>query len=135
MRNAPSIFPFLSVFLLFSSCNKASLHYNQPYYPLVIGDSWTYDVTDSSMSTPNNQSPPQHYIVPVLISGLEWLSDGNQYEVWESLFPWGYDTNFVRLNADTIKIFDRTYSRTLTDLQYPRTTFLIPFKAGEGWNG
>ena len=128
-----SIF-FLLLFCF--ACNKEHIKPNTPanYFPNAVGDTWEYDVTDSSLvlSHPNF---PRHYSVKVLITGAKKLLDGKDAAVWQYQYPWGNDTNYVRIVADTIKIFDRTYSLNVEDLQYPRQIFLLPFYVNQRWDG
>jgi hypothetical protein len=139
MRNSCIVvINYLTLFFIFFllDCHKdvSSNSFSQ-YYPNNIGDTWTYDVTDSTQSSPTNPSPPQHYTVTITITGTKILVDGNQYAVWQYQYPWGNDTNFVIIVGDTLKIFSLTYSRTITDLNYPRTIFILPFQANDRWNG
>ena len=125
--------PFI---LLFLSCNKDITKTSQPeYFPNTIGDFWQYQVTDSSQSSPNNPSAPIRYSVSVNITGIKTLLDGKDATIWQYQYPWGNDTNYVRVTGDTIKIFDLTYSRSLSDLNYPRLVFLPPFQVNQSWDG
>jgi hypothetical protein len=139
MRNSCiMVINYLKLFFIFLllDCHKdvTGNSFSQ-YYPNNIGDTWTYDVTDSTQSSLNNPSPPQHYTVTTTITGTKILVDGNQYVVWQYQYPWGNDTNFVKIVGDTLKIFSLTYSRTVTDLNYPRTIFILPFQVNNKWNG
>jgi hypothetical protein len=139
MRNLTCILTnYLTLFFifLFLNCHKdVSGNSFSQYYPNNVGDSWIYDVTDSTQSSPTNPSPPQHYMVTVTITGTKTLIDGNQYVVWQYQYLWGNDTNFVKIVDDTLKIFSLTYSRTITDLNYPRDIFILPFQNNYWWNG
>src|SRR5580693_4288199 len=105
-----SIFSLSSICLL--ACHKnAENPYSSKYFPNDVGDTWVYDVTDSSQSTINNPSPPSHYSVKVSITGIKKLLDGKDAAVWQYQYPSGNDTNYVRITGDTVKIFDNTYSR------------------------
>jgi hypothetical protein len=126
----------LLIVFFFLACHKNNRQIYLPqYFPNAVGDSWVYDVTDSAQSTPNNPSPPLRYSVKVVITGTKVLLDGIGASVWQYQYPWGNDTNFVRITGDTVKIFSLTYSRSLDDLNYPQVIFLLPFQINNRWDG
>lgn len=122
------------LFLLLSSCTKDTSKPNKEateYFPNKVGNYWEYEVYDSTSSYPDVKK----YTVKVSISGVKKLLDDIDAYIWQYEYPWGNDTNYVRIVGDTIKIFDRIYSRTIRDLQFPRNIFLIPFHDGQRWDG
>ncbi len=100
------------------------------YFPNSVGDSWEYYVYDSSQF---NGIP--EYTVTVKITNIQKLVDGKDAAVWQYQYPWGIDTNYVRLTGDTVKIFSLAYSSTIGYLQFPGRKFLLPFKDGQQWYG
>lgn len=120
--------------ILLSSCHKDTIKPNvkaSEYFPNTIGDYWEYDVYDSTSNYPEVKK----YAVRVRIQGIKKLIDGIDAYIWQYEYPWGNDTNYLRIIDDTIKIFDLVYSRTIRDLQFPRNIFLIPFQDEQRWNG
>jgi hypothetical protein len=131
-----SILLFLLLFCF--ACNKEAIKPNIPanYFPNAVGDSWEYDVTDSGQYVPGSNDTTQHYSVKVLIVGTKKLADGKIASVWQYNYPFGIDTNYVRIDGDTIKIFDNSYnSHTVEGLNYPKLIFMQPFKVGQRWDG
>ena len=129
-----SILLFLLLFCF--ACNK---EYTKPntlanYFPNAVGDSWEYEVMDSS---PVRDHPdfPRRYNVKVLITGTKKLADNMDASIWQYEYPWGNDTNYVRIVGDTIKVFDRIYSSSIEYLKYPSQIFLIPFYINQRWDG
>jgi hypothetical protein len=123
----------LSFAFLASSCDKDTTKpktITSNYFPNTVGDSWEYEVYDSSAF---NGIP--EYTVKVNITSTVKLIDGINANVWQYEYPWGNDTNYVRIIGDTVKTFSLTYSKTIEDLQFPRTIFLLPFKDENRWNG
>ena len=51
----------------------------------------------------------QHFSVKVVIIGTKKLADGKIAAIWQYNYPFGIDTNYVRIVGDTIKIFDNSY--------------------------
>lgn len=134
-----SITMIVHLFLLglLLSCNKHTPEQNTPYdkyFANNVGNYWEYDVYDSS-SVRVHSDYPRAYTVKVIISGIQKLVDGKDATVWEYQYPWGNDTNYVRLVGDTVKIFDRVYSRSIEDLNFPRQIFLLPFEISKRWDG
>lgn len=121
--------------LLFINCHKSGGKSAAGYFPNSIGDYWIYNATDSIAGSSNNPSTPNHYTVKVLVKGSEILADGKPASVWQYQYPFGTDTNFVRIEGDTVKVFSLAYSRTVTDLAYPRMIFLLPFQTNKRWDG
>lgn len=105
------------------------------YFPNTPGDSWTYEVTDSSQSTSSNPTSPKQYTVTVRITGAKKLVDGRDAMIWRYQYPWGYDTTFVRTTSDSIMVFTPGYVESVENLKYPRLLFITPFTIGDGWNG
>lgn len=132
------IHPALTVSILFmvflNACSKEVIKNNSQwssYFPNSVGDYWEYNVFDST----ENQGTSRNYTVKVSIVGVTKLLDNQHATIWQYQYPWGNDTNYVRIVGDTVKIFDLIYSRYLEDLSYPRKVFLLPFKDEESWHG
>lgn len=139
-----NFFPMLATILLsallISSCHKhkdtipyvppAGIPTASEYFPNTVGDSWEYEVYDSSAF---NGIP--EYTVKVNITGTVKLIDGIDANIWQYQYPWGNDTNYVRIVGDTVKIFSLAYSKTIEDFQFPRTMFLIPVTNQQRWDG
>jgi hypothetical protein len=136
MKSRCLITIFTFYFLVLLACHKdGQKPGSSEYFPNEIGDSWVYDVTDSTQSSPGNPSSPSHYAVTVTITGIKRLLDGKEAAIWEYQYPVGNETNYLRITGDTIKVFDNTYSRTMTDLNFPRQIFLLPFQVNQSWKG
>ncbi|MFC4231574.1 hypothetical protein ACFOW1_06720 [Parasediminibacterium paludis] len=123
------LFFFLSA-TVFLSCHKDTIVNNQKaseYFPNKIGNCWQYSVYDSSLQ--------KQYDVTVSIIGTKKLIDGIDANIWQYQYPDKTDTNYVRLDVDTIKIYDKTRIETLQGLQFPLNTYVIPFKNGQRWDG
>lgn len=120
---------FLSA-LLITSCNKDTIKPNKEateYFPNNIGNYWEYDVYDSNSR--------KQYNVTVNIIGIQKLIDNKDAYIWQYQYPWGNDTNYVRIVSDTVKIYDQFRIETLRGLEFPLKIFLIPFKDGQRWDG
>ncbi|MGN6605174.1 MAG: hypothetical protein ACTHK8_22150 [Ginsengibacter sp.] len=131
-----SILLFLLLFCF--ACDKEAIKPNTPanYFPNAVGDTWEYDVTDSAQYVQGSNNTVSHYSVQVLIIGTKKLVDGKSASIWKYNYPWGNDTNYVRIVDDTIKIFDNSYnSHTVEGLEYPKLIFVQPLKVNESWNG
>ncbi len=128
---------FLLLFCFLSGCNKEDVKPNSvaSYFPNNVGDSWEYDVTDSTQSTPNNPSPPVHYTIKVSITGTKRLLDGKDATIWLYQFPSINDTQYVRITGDTVKIFDLSDAQSIEGLKYPALIFLPPFEVNKRWDG
>lgn len=115
------------------SCKKDTIPNKvaSEYFPNKVGNYWEYEVDDSTSNYPEVKK----YYVKVRIQGIKKLVDGIDAYIWEYEYPWGKDTNYLRIVGDTIKIFDVVYSRTIRDLQFPRSIFVIPFKDEQRWDG
>ena len=96
------------------------------YFPDSIGDYWEYNVMDST----NNRS----YTETITITGKQMLKDSLNYNVWQFQSPYGSSINYVRISNDTVKIYDETFSNNPSSFQYPKETFIIPFKVNSNWN-
>lgn len=118
---------------LFSCKDRAGSQ--QEYFPNTPGDSWTYEVTDSTQSTSKNTSEPQRYTVSVKITGVKKLVDGKYATIWRYEYPSGYDTTFVRIVSDTIMFFAQGYTSGMEYLKYPELVFVTPFASSECWSG
>jgi hypothetical protein len=122
--------------ILIIACHKDGAKPNlSKYYPNDLGDSWVYDVVDSAKSTINNPSSPTHYTVNVTIVGTKKLADGKDASVWKYDYPSGTDTNYVRVSADTVKIYYNGYAGTVEALNYPSLIFVVPFAINSRWTG
>lgn len=138
MKNLKKMsFLFFIFFQFFAGCNKDTTKPNKEaseYFPNTVGDYWEYDVYDSSdiRNYPNYHGL---YTVKISITGIKPLVDGKDATVWQYQYPWGTDINFIRIEGDTIKIYDTVYSKTIRNLEFPRSIFLIPFSDGQRWDG
>lgn len=122
-------FLFLS-FIVLNSCHKDTSLNNQKaseYFPNKIGNSWQYSVYDSSLQ--------KQYNVTVTITGINKLVDGYDAYIWQYKYPDYADTNYVRLDVDTIKVYDKSRIETIRGLQFPLNTYVLPFKDGQRWDG
>lgn len=63
------------------------------------------------------------------------MLDGNDATIWEYKYPWGNDTNYVRIVGDTVKVYDKFRIETIRGLQFPLEIFLAPFQDGNRWDG
>jgi hypothetical protein len=127
----------LLLFIPLLCCHKDALTSNTPsreYFPNTVGDSWEYDVYDSSVVR-DHPNFPRGYTVKLVVTGIQKLVDGKDATVWQYQYPWGNDTNFVRIIDDSIKVFDAVYSREPRNLDFPRQMFLPPFQVGKRWDG
>ncbi len=130
------------IFFLFglAACHKDTTQPNQSnhpgseYFPNTVGDYWEYDVYDSSYVR-DHPNYPKQYTVKVRIIGSKKLVDGKDAIIWQYQYPWGNDTNYVRVIGDTIEIFDLIYSRYIEDLNFPRLIFIQPFGVNKRWDG
>ena len=120
--------------LLLASCHKDTAKPNTSateYYPNQVGDYWEYEVHDSTTDFPK----VKNYTVKVSITGITKLVDGINASIWQYEYPWGVDTNYVRIVDDTVKVFSLTYSKSLRDLLFPRQVYIIPFANEQRWDG
>jgi hypothetical protein len=119
------------------ACNKEEIKpAGENYFPNSVGDTWEYDVMDSAQYVGGSNDTGEHYSVKVLIVGTKKLADGKDATIWQYNYPFGIDTNYVRIVGDTIKIFDNSYnSHTVEGLKYPKLIFIQPFKVSEEWDG
>ena len=135
MKNTFSMLLILVTSLLsMFGCHKEKTPVNisaSEYFPNTVGDIWVYDVYDSSSNYPNIKS----YTVKVSIKGVKKMADGIDANIWEYEYPWGKDTNYVRVLTDTISIFENAYSSTIQYLQYPGIIYIVPFQDRSRWNG
>jgi hypothetical protein len=123
--------------MAFIACNKDTTILNQKsadYFPNKVGNYWIYEVNDTSQIN-YHQGYPRTYDVKVSIISEKVMVDGNYATVWTYQFPWGVDTNFIRLVGDTIKVYDTSYSSNIRDLEFPRKLFILPFINGASWKG
>jgi hypothetical protein len=137
MTNKISIALIVSILLMifFNACSKDAIKNNgqaSSYFPNSVGDYWEYNVYDSSELFQGNS---RNYTVKVSIVGVKKLLDNQDATIWQYEYPWGNDTNYVRIVGDTVKVFDLVYSRYLEDLSYPRQFFLLPFEDQKRWHG
>ena len=123
--------------ILFASCKKdimKSTKAGTEYFPNSIGNYWNYEVFDSS-NIRTHPNAPRNYNVTVNVIGTKILVDNKPAMVWKYEYPWGIELKYYRVSADTLKTYDTIYSRTITDLLYPRELFIIPFSNGQSWSG
>jgi hypothetical protein len=137
MKTVSSMISLFYLFGILLSCHKNSPEPNiaaSEYFPNTVGNYWEYEVSDSSTvrEHPEVSTP---YTVKVSIAGHKTLIDGIDATIWKYEYPWGIDTNYIRVVNDTVKVFDLIYSRSLQDLQYPRIVFIIPFTVEQRWDG
>lgn len=128
---------FLLGFLISSSCHKDTIRQNvmaTEYFPNKPGNYWEYSVYDSSLLR-DHPSYPREYTVKVSITGIKKLVDNVDAMVWRYEYPWGTELNYYRNSADSIKVYDTIYSKTLTDLLFPRLIFIKPFSDNQEWSG
>jgi hypothetical protein len=129
----------LLLFFFISSCQKDTVKPNiesSEYFPNKVGNYWEYVVYDSieARGTPySNYS--RNYTVKINITGIKKLVDGINATVWEYEYPWGFDTNYVRITQDTVKVYDKFRTETIYNLKFPLKIFLIPFQEGQRWDG
>ena len=133
------ILPTLTVSILFvfflNACSKDAIKNDSQfssYFPNSVGDYWEYDVYDSSQLL---QGGSRNYTVKVSIVGVKKLLDNQNATIWQYQYPWGNDTNYVRIVGDTVKVFELVYSKSLEYLSYPRQIFLLPFEDEKRWDG
>jgi len=127
---------FLIGFLL-SSCGKDTIKPTveaTEYFPNKVGNYWEYNVYDSSQIR-EHPNVPRQYTVKVTITGTKRLVDDKDAVVWNYEYPWGNEIKYYRNSGDTIKVYDTIYSKTLTDLLYPRLLFIRPFFDKQEWAG
>jgi len=119
----------LILVLLFTNCKKKEPNVpNQAgteYFPNTVGDYWEYDVYDSSRNI--------GYTVTVKITGIKTMVDGIPATVWQYKSQGLMYENYIRINYDSIKVYDEIYSRTIDDMNYPRKLFITPFINGGTW--
>ncbi len=128
---------FSALILLFTSCSKDTIKPNKEateYFPNSVGNYWEYEVYDSSQYR-DHPNTPRQYNVKVRITGIKKLVDGKNAWVWSYEYPWGIEIKYYRVESDTIKVYDTIYSRTITNLLYPRELFIQPFFDGQEWSG
>lgn len=128
---------FLLGFLISSSCHKDTTRQNImaiEYFPNKPENYWEYSVYDSS-TLRDHPNYPREFTVKVTITGIKKLVDNVDAMVWRYEYPWGTELNYYRNSADSIKVYDTIYSRTLTDLLFPRLIFIKPFSDNQEWSG
>lgn len=128
---------FPALMLLFASCHKDTIKPNKEaseYFPNNVGNFWEYEVYDSSQIR-DNPNFPRQYNVKVRITGITKLVDNKDAAVWNYEYPWGNEIKYFRIVTDSIKVYDTVYSRTVTNLLYPRELFIQPFFNGQEWSG
>src|SRR5690348_5527847 len=108
------IFGLILLCLLFTmtSCRKDAIRRNglsSAYFPNTVSDYWEYEVYDSS-TVREHEGFPREYTVKVTVAGIKRLVDRKPAKVWQYQYPWGKDTNYVRISGDSIKVLDPAYS-------------------------
>jgi hypothetical protein len=133
--NIIGVYLFASISIM-GACSKDSLpdKASASYFPNTAGSYWIYEVNDTSQIN-YHSGYPRVYDVTVSIIGTKIMIDGKEATMWAYKYPWGIDTNFVRIVGDTVKTFDKYYSSTIRDFDFPRETFITPFVNQTGWNG
>jgi hypothetical protein len=121
------------IFLLASvlaACQKEVIKPNKEaseYFPNKVGNYWIYELYDSTSA--------KQYDVIVKITDTKKLVDGKGATIWVYEYPWGFDTNYVRITQDTVKVYDKFRTETIYNLKFPLKIFLIPFQDGQRWDG
>ena len=125
---------FFILFFYFA-CNKEVIK-SVNYFPNTVGDKWEYAVTDSAQYVEGSNNTVNHYSVQVSVVGTKKLADGKNAAIWQYNYPFGIDTNYVRIIGDTVKIFDNSYnSYTVEGLKFPKLILVQPFKVNNSWDG
>lgn len=128
---------YLLGFSLFVGCSKPSDNSSQKsseYFPNKVGNSWEYQVTDSSDLREHVDIPPI-YTVKVTITGTQKLLDGQTATVWTYDFPYGQELRFIATSGDTIKVYDSLKVKDQRSLLFPNQTLIIPFERNASWAG
>ena len=135
-KNTTMFLNALLLFFLFNSCSKDTFQNQKSnsYFPNTIGSYWIYDVYDSSVHR-NYPSYPRNYEVKVSIIGTKIMADSKEATMWQYEYPWETDTNFVRIVGDTVKTFDKWYSSTPRNFDFPREIYIFPLQNQTGWKG
>jgi hypothetical protein len=135
-----AILPYFFYFLiipLFVGCSKTSDNSSQKsseYFPNKVGNSWEYQVTDSSDLREHSDIPPV-YTVKVVITGTQKLLDGQTATVWAYEFPYGQELRFIVTSGDTIKVYDSLKVKDHRSLLFPNQILIIPFESNASWDG
>jgi hypothetical protein len=131
------IIKLLLIGLLISSCKKDTLPNKaaSEYFPNKVGNYWEYEVYDSSEARGTYSSYSRRYTVTVTIVGIKSLIGGRDITMWRYEYPWGSDTNYLRISEDTVKVYDKFRTETAAGLNYPLQIFLIPFYDKQRWDG
>ena len=128
---------YLILFSFLQCCNWQTVQPNaqvKTYFPNKTGSSWQYEVYDSSRIR-DHAGFPRSYNVTVTIAGTKIMADGRPASIWLYQYPWGEDTGYLRIDGDTVKVYDQVYSATARGLLFPRQVWLPPFKLNDRWAG
>lgn len=113
-----SVFLALVLFAL-TACEK-SVEPGSAYYPNSTGNFWQYKVTNLLKNTTFN--------VSVTIEG-DTMIDSVTYKLWRYRYPDQEQTVLVRVNNDSICMYD-VYSAQQVDLE---NVLLTPWRNGKEW--
>lgn len=129
-----TIFVFV---ILFFSCQGDTIKPDDrlsDYFPNSVGDSWEYDVFDSSSVRAHPEFPAE-YTVTVSVVGKKTLLDNSIASIWQYQYPWGLETCYVKIDKDTVKIYDPFRIETVKGIEFPLSMFIIPFSDSQRWSG
>jgi hypothetical protein len=128
---------FVAVVSLVPGCSKTNDGSNQKasdYFPNKIGDTWEYQVFDSSDILVSSNAP-QTYTVKVSITDTQQLPDGQTATVWTYESPYGKQFRYVTISGDSVKMYDSLRISDVHSLLFPDEIFIIPLKDHQAWNG
>ncbi len=89
------------------------------YFPNEIGDTWVYDVFDSTRQS--------RYYVTVEVSGITTVK-GNPAKMWTMKYPYEIDTCYVVV-LDSSRIVYNQDKYSVAD------NYIIPIKTNKAWQG
>jgi len=130
-----SNFHIIQLFLAFLfGCHKEEVSINtesSEYFPNKVGNQWEYLVTDST----GTAEGVKKYLLQVNIIGSKKLADGKEAQIWIYNYLNKVDTNFVRIESDTVKVIDRLYNNDPKPFDFPKAMYLIPFAVNKMYKG
>ena len=124
----------LAAIVLFS-CKKENTIINvksTEYFPNKVGNYWEYDVYDSSQIREHTDIP-RRYLVKITIVGTKKLVDNIDAMIWKYEYPWGNETLYLRIENDSVKVYDAIRAAGITYIPYPNDLFINPFYDGQKW--
>ena len=137
VKNINTLAKFIFCILFISACSRDTLKPNttgSDYFPNKVGDYWEYQVYDSS-SMRDHPEIPRNYTVKVTITGVTNLLDNMEASIWRCEYPYGTELQYVRIASDTVKVYDSIRVKSITGLNFPLLTFIVPFKDKQSWKG